>query len=87
MIFDKILSFLFGVKKPNFQITERELEKISDENRSEVRKINVDTTPLFKDSFEGLSDSIFKEATDKFKVNRYNYWAPKFTNLNSYKFL
>jgi len=87
MIFDKILSFLFGAKKSNFQITERELEKISDENRNEVGAINVDTTPLFKDSFSELSNTIFKEATTKFKINRYNYWAPKFTSLDSYKFL
>ncbi|WP_299312736.1 hypothetical protein [uncultured Aquimarina sp.] len=87
MIFDKILSFLFGVKKSGFEITERELEKISNKSHKEEDRINVDTTPLFKDSFLALSDHIFKEATEKFKINRYNYWAPKFTSLNSYKFL
>ncbi|WP_299218435.1 hypothetical protein [uncultured Aquimarina sp.] len=87
MKFDKFLSFIFGIKKSNFQITERELEKISDKIDNNEEAINVDTTPLFKDSFEGLSDTIFKEATKKFKINRYNYWAPKFTSLDSYKFL
>ncbi|WP_298309860.1 hypothetical protein [uncultured Aquimarina sp.] len=87
MIYDKILSFLFGVKNSEFKITERELEKISRKSYDDEDKINVDTTPLFKDSFEELSDTIFKEATDKFKINRYDYWAPKFTSLDSYKFL
>ncbi|MFD2562764.1 hypothetical protein [Aquimarina rubra] len=87
MKFDKLLSFIFGVKKSNFQITEQELEKISDKIDDNEEAINVDTTPLFNDSFEGLSDTIFKEATQKFKVNRYNYWAPKYTSLDSYHFL
>ncbi|SEL70354.1 hypothetical protein SAMN04487910_3111 [Aquimarina amphilecti] len=89
---DKILSFLFGVKKSKFEITKKELEDITNnstnkESKQEQNTINVDTTPLFKDSFSTLSDTIFKEATEKFKINRYNYWAPKYTSLRSYKFL
>ncbi|WP_405205206.1 hypothetical protein [Aquimarina sp. LLG6339-5] len=92
MIFDKILSFLFGIKKSKFEITKKELESIDNptinkEDSQEENTINVDTTPFFKGSFSALSDTIFKEATEKFKINRYNYWAPKFTSLKSYKFL
>ncbi|GAA0730875.1 hypothetical protein GCM10009430_42470 [Aquimarina litoralis] len=94
MILDKILSFLFGIKKSKFEITERELEKITDDvdenqenDKHEKEIIDVITTPLFKYSFEELSKTIFEEAKHKFKINRYNYWAPKFTSLDSYIFL
>ncbi|MBQ4802651.1 hypothetical protein J8L88_07250 [Aquimarina sp. MMG015] len=88
----KILSFLFGIKESKFEITKKELEDITNnssnkKSKQEENTINVDTTPFFKDSFSALSDTIFKEATEKFKINRYNYWAPKFTSLKSYKFL
>ncbi|WP_378178309.1 hypothetical protein [Aquimarina sp. SS2-1] len=84
---DKLISYILGVKKSNFQISEKELEKISAKSLDENNNIDVDTTVLFKDSFESLSETIFTEATQKYKVNRYNYWAPKYSSLDSYKFL
>ncbi|MHA7058697.1 hypothetical protein ACWGOQ_0015840 [Aquimarina sp. M1] len=73
MIFDKILSFLFGVKKSTFEITKQELEKISCKDQVKEDTIDLDTTVVFKDSFSALSETIFEEATQKFKINRYNY--------------
>ncbi len=95
MLIDKILSFLFGVKKSKLKINQKEHEHLNSEyvNISKREIVDVDKTSLApklsdkKNSHSELFLEIFNEAKSKSDYELHNLWAITFNTLDSYNFL
>ncbi|WP_299247124.1 hypothetical protein [uncultured Aquimarina sp.] len=95
MLIDKILSFLFGVKKSKLKINQKEQEHVNSGyvNISKREIVDVDKTSLDqalwdkKNNHSELLLEIFNEAKSKSDYEHHNLWAITFNTLDSYSFL